>query len=311
MNAYDLIGDVHGHCDTLIRLLETLGYDRRRGHYSHPQRKAVFVGDLIDRGPKIRETLELVRDMVDRGAALAVMGNHEFNAIAYHTRHPDDPSTFLRKRIAKNVRQHFDTVQQVPPHELYEILDWFRRLPMWLDLGDLRVVHACWNVSRMEGIEKALKAFDGVSDEFMQSATDPDSDLFEAVEVVLKGPELELPEGVVVRDKDGHVRRKVRAKWFLPAVGLSLSEYAFGASAIAGESESGIPLDESAIIQADGYQPDAPPVFFGHYWLQGEKPYLLAPNVACLDFSVAKDGFLCCYRWDGERELQTDKLVWV
>lgn len=50
---YDLIGDIHGHAAELISLLELLGYDRHRGYYSHPARKAVFVGDFIDRGPQI------------------------------------------------------------------------------------------------------------------------------------------------------------------------------------------------------------------------------------------------------------------
>src|SRR5262245_18948201 len=83
---YDLIGDIHGHSDELVTLLEQLGYDRRQGHYSHPKRKAVLVGDFIDRGPQIREALCLVPPMVEQGAALAVMGNHEFNDVLPHTR---------------------------------------------------------------------------------------------------------------------------------------------------------------------------------------------------------------------------------
>ncbi len=98
---YDLIGDIHGHADELVFLLEQMGYDRRSGVYAHPQRRAVFVGDLIDRGPKIPEVLRIVRGMVEAGHALCVMGNHEFNALAYHTRHPDDPSRFLRNHDAR------------------------------------------------------------------------------------------------------------------------------------------------------------------------------------------------------------------
>lgn len=45
----------------------------------------IFLGDFIDRGPKIRETLQIVRAMVDAGTALAVMGNHEYNAICFHS----------------------------------------------------------------------------------------------------------------------------------------------------------------------------------------------------------------------------------
>lgn len=81
---YDLIGDIHGHADKLEELLRTLGYELKNGMYGHAERKLLFVGDYIDRGPKIRETLQLVRSMVDSGTAIALMGNHEYNALCFH-----------------------------------------------------------------------------------------------------------------------------------------------------------------------------------------------------------------------------------
>jgi len=51
----------------------------------------IFLGDFIDRGPKIREVLESVRSMVYEQAALAVMGDHELNALAFHTEDPAAP----------------------------------------------------------------------------------------------------------------------------------------------------------------------------------------------------------------------------
>lgn len=55
--SYDLIGDVHGCAQTLEHLLETLGYRRLGGVWRHSQRQALFLGDIIDRGPRIREAL--------------------------------------------------------------------------------------------------------------------------------------------------------------------------------------------------------------------------------------------------------------
>ena len=81
--GYDVIGDVHGCAVTLARLLERMGYRKERGVYRHPQRRAMFLGDIIDRGPRVREALHLVRDMVEQGEAQIVIGNHEFNAITY------------------------------------------------------------------------------------------------------------------------------------------------------------------------------------------------------------------------------------
>ena len=97
---YDIIGDIHGHADELVELLELLGYEDRNGHYRHPTRTAVFVGDFIDRGPQIREVLRLVRTMCESGSALAVMGNHEFNALAYDTPDPDNPGQFQPRSSA-------------------------------------------------------------------------------------------------------------------------------------------------------------------------------------------------------------------
>lgn len=60
---YDLIGDIHGCAGKLSALLKKLGYENRRGHFAHPVRSAVFLGDFIDRGPTIRETLRLVNEI--------------------------------------------------------------------------------------------------------------------------------------------------------------------------------------------------------------------------------------------------------
>src|SRR5262245_9314070 len=78
---FDIIGDLHGCFDELRELLTRLGYEiAEDGAYSvrAPEgRKAVFLGDLVDRGPKITETLKLVMSMVESGAALCVPGNHD------------------------------------------------------------------------------------------------------------------------------------------------------------------------------------------------------------------------------------------
>ena len=76
---FDIIGDVHGCCDELEELLEMLGYARVEGRaWTHPAgRKAVFLGDLVDRGPRIADTLATVMAMAEAGSALAVPGNHD------------------------------------------------------------------------------------------------------------------------------------------------------------------------------------------------------------------------------------------
>lgn len=85
---FDIIGDVHGCFDELCSLLNTLGYKISKVDNSgifdvHPPpgRKAIFLGDLVDRGPKTPEVMQLVMDMVDEGAALCVPGNHDIKLL--------------------------------------------------------------------------------------------------------------------------------------------------------------------------------------------------------------------------------------
>ena len=108
---YDIVGDIHGHADKLQRLLQRLGYEERDGIYRHASRQLIFVGDFIDRGPEIRRTLQIARAMVDAGTARAVMGNHEFNALLYHTKGPD--GEWLRPHNEKNTSQHQATLDQI------------------------------------------------------------------------------------------------------------------------------------------------------------------------------------------------------
>ncbi|MEI2742034.1 MAG: polynucleotide kinase-phosphatase [Candidatus Competibacter sp.] len=83
---FDLIGDIHGCYDELSELLARLGYQRRDGGaeptYRHPEgRKAVFLGDLVDRGPNVPAVLRLVMAMVGSGDALCVAGDHDVKLV--------------------------------------------------------------------------------------------------------------------------------------------------------------------------------------------------------------------------------------
>ncbi len=81
---FDVIGDVHGCCDELEQLLAELGYVHAGGAWRHEERRmAIFVGDLVDRGPGNLRVLELVMDMADAGSALSVLGNHDHKFVRW------------------------------------------------------------------------------------------------------------------------------------------------------------------------------------------------------------------------------------
>lgn len=80
----DIIGDVHGCYDELIALLADLGYTDNGETWAHPEgRKAVFAGDLVDRGPKTPEVLKLVMSMTATGNAYCVPGNHDIKLMRW------------------------------------------------------------------------------------------------------------------------------------------------------------------------------------------------------------------------------------
>ena len=218
MEGYDIIGDVHGCATKLKSLLGALGYRRNdwTGAYWHTNRQAVFVGDLIDRGKEQLLVLETVKAMADAGSAQIVMGNHEFNAIGFALEHPSGSGQFLRQHSDKNVKQHQEFLEQVTGTERSQYLEWFKTMPLWLDLGGLRVVHACWHQDSMNIVELELGSnrFNSL-DQFVR-ACDKRDPLYAAVEVLLKGPEVNLRQFDCpsYRDKDGHSRDEARVSWW-------------------------------------------------------------------------------------------------
>jgi hypothetical protein len=303
---FDLIGDVHGEHGKLVDLLRLLGYREQGGAWRHRDRTAVFVGDLIDRGPHQLATVGLVRAMVEAGAAHCILGNHEFNAIAWATEDLDLPGEFLRQHgKVGNRAQHQAFLQEVegtPQHE--QIIAWFKTLPLWLDLGDLRVVHACWHDESMELLRPRVGPNHTLTEEAIVLAGRKDHPVFEAIEVVCKGPEVPLPAGISFQDKEGKIRREVRVRWWQE----DLSTYRKAAIGPAGEMDMipDLPLPEGC----KRYAYAGPPVIFGHYWFSG-RPQVISKRFACLDYSVAKGGPLVAYRWDGEAELNDAKMAWA
>ena len=324
--GFDVIGDIHGCATALVDLLFAMGYERSGdGPFWHPCRQAIFVGDLIDRGPEQLRVLQIVKAMVDDGTARMVLGNHEFNALAYATEWPIGSGKYLRPhddpdnpRSAKNESQHKAFLTQLTADERSHYLDWFRTQPLWLDLGDIRVVHACWHQHSIDIARAALGGNHFTDLDQLVRASDEGDPLYIAVETLLKGPEISLAAHgqQPYLDKDGHSRKSARVRWWINGATTlrDLAEMGGGFSIAAGVLYPELPaIEVSAEYRSHVYEHQIP-VFYGHYWRRGEPKHLhdWTDFTACVDFSAVKGGKLTAYRWsEGDDRIQAGNYVTV
>ena len=152
----DIVGDVHGEIDALHDLMGVLGY---LSDGTHPAgRRLIFIGDLTDRGPDSPAVLELVSDLVSRGLAQCLLGNHELNLLReaikegngwyFDVNHDRTKAKFLDSRsLAAETRP--------------ALREFLAGLPIALEREDLRLVHAAWHPASVETIRStSLSAVD-------------------------------------------------------------------------------------------------------------------------------------------------------
>lgn len=302
---FDIIGDIHGQAKKLQHLLVKLGYQKSDQGFYHPEFKVIFVGDFIDRGPYQLETLHIVKEMIDNGNAYAVMGNHEFNAIGWMTKNQQKPDTFLRQHNHIHHKQHKVFLSQIGENsqQHQQWLNWFKSLPLFLDLNSIRIIHACWDNQVIDHIKPYLDHHNCLKESAIQAAFTPKTALFDYCEVLLKGKEITLPQGVYYQDKEGTTRHKSRVKWWLNHAD-TLNQLC-----LIPDDEQIDALQRKVDFPLDSYQ-DCKPVFFGHYWLTGT-PTIQSPYIACVDYSAALSlGKLVAYRWQGEAQLVNQHFIY-
>ena len=319
---YDIIGDIHGYATELKALLTKMDYQEIDGVWQHHERRVIFLGEFVDRGPEQVETVQIAKAMVEKSNALAVMGNHEFNAVCWDTEDPNNElnavawdttnyenrKEYLRPHTDKNYRQHREFLDQVVENSKLhkDFVAWFKTLPIFLDLPELRVVHACWSPKHLEQVSNYTNKDNRLLSNSWEKASREGSEAYNAIETLLKGLEISLPEGCSFLDKDGNSRTKIRTRWW--------AQESTTYRELAMVPDDVIELIPDKTIENDvlpGYDGEKP-VFIGHYWRTGE-PAPLTDHIACLDYSIAGDhgGKLCAYRWDGSARLQQENFVYV
>jgi hypothetical protein len=318
--TFDIIGDIHGELPALRALGRELGYDVDGG-WSHPERRfLIFLGDLVDRGAYSLEVADLVHDLVSRRRAVCIMGNHEYNLVAHHLKVPG----YLKPK-----RSNAPTIRSIEadPGRWKPVLDFFRTLPIALNLPDLRLIHACWNKDSLAKTEPILRGSPGddaddtlgwllnhvaLRSPFGETGLLPglpgdtsDKDADVPHEVLMKGFEVDAPEPF--KDNDGKLRTYIRAVWWKDGRELVLTDK----PQVFGHYWNAPPLKGHF----------APPHPSGHPALRawGEEMLRLCPpkgrlpltgDVACVDFhgiTRASSGLACigALRWP-ERQ-----IVWA
>ena len=308
--GFDVIGDVHGQAHKLERLLTNMGYTDNGATWAHPLRQAIFVGDLIDRGPRQTDVYRIARSMQQHGSALVIAGNHEFNAAAWHTPHTGTGKP-LREHSEKNFDQHKDFLIQIGSgtalHD--EIVQWFMTLPLWLDAdstGGLRVAHACWDPNAISLLAELTDDHNNLTPDLLQEAATRDTQEWRAVEHLLKGPEIPIDPPYL--DKGGHERDQARFQWWNPNANTRDQATWIPSDAKTSNGEVYPPIAAEPIEPPVSPYCDATPVVYGHYWFTGT-PAITGPYTACVDYSAGKGGPLVSYRWSGESELTADNFA--
>ncbi len=157
---FDIIGDVHGCAGELRVLLRRLGYRRpspRRAYRHLGGRRVIFLGDLVDRGPRVVEAVRIARSMVEQGHALCVPGNHDLSLLRRLNGRPRAASPGLRisldqigalpaDRRRRFAREYAGFIRSLPPH-------------LVLDGGRLAVAHAGLRDEHVGGDSPGVRRF--------------------------------------------------------------------------------------------------------------------------------------------------------
>ncbi len=169
----------------------------------HPKEKAIFVGDFINRGPQIRKTIGIIRKMVENDEALAILGNHEINAIIAHIK--DKKGNPLVKPPFKNFFAILKTINEFVNYseEWQSHLKWLRTLPLFLELDGFRVVHACWSDEAVQFINQNLPPGKIKKQVFRKIHKNPESELAQNIWILTKGLQFKMPRDLRIISNKG------------------------------------------------------------------------------------------------------------
>jgi hypothetical protein len=293
MTNYLFIGDLHGHASELKKLLGNAGFLPFGESFRHPNLKAAFVGDFINRGFENLACLRIVRAMVESGDAIAVPGNHEVIFLNYHQKDPRTKEYTMPNRngwnkLLQNTMQEFGN----HPKELDEMLRWLRLLPVVVEERDFNLVHACYDPDSIELLRDRTHGTFSLSEEhWLRIGLGEDSALTEALHTLTFGISIYLDTAQLFPGANLASQHAPRIRYWEDPTEKSLQETLFldDDKHLAGIGFLSLP--ESFYGAFRTYQEYETPLVHGHYCVQGELKNL-PQNIIIADRAVIKTGVL-------------------
>jgi len=299
-NALDFVGDIHGNAYKLKLLLDKLGYRKSDHSWSHPEgRKLVILGDFINSGFESKEVLSILKELWTEKVAYILVGNHEY-FLAWNYYRSGTRVLKTDNHLGEDYKRFLEEFEN-DRELLINYCEWIYSLPVYLEGENFRAVHAYWsrkNEKHLLKFNNILKFWNELEEEKKKKSKKLKTVLNETLSgkmaVFFVPCRMEKPE-------------QYRVKWWKNLYCKNLNEGIHTNRAVKCPD---IPIDHQILSDFEPYGENEKPIFFGHYWFQ-TLPYLLRNNVCCLDFGAAKGGYLTAYRWNGERILNANNLVWV
>jgi len=320
---YDVVGDTHGYAKKLDRLLVNMEYPLIGGEFApHPEGRILwFAGDYVNRGPESIELTQRIEGLFNRGIAKGVLGNHDYDVVLWATPDPRRPGEFLRPHAEAGYgeRHGFLKALSADPELCKSTINFFKTLPLYLEQDNYRLVHACWH---QESID-LLKRHDCMTDDGRLTEKgwrvggDVGSPLKRAIDILLKGPQERLGEGLSYLDWDGKNQDTARLAWWkedAAIVGEAFSSSCFPDirpfAALPYKQDEETQITKEIRMGLRDLPADVK-IFIGHIWESGD-PKPLSDKVACVDYGSGDHGKLVAYRTvRGETELKARNFFWV
>ena len=170
------------------------------------------------------------------------------------------------------------------------------------------MVHACWSDQHIDTLRPG-RVDAHWTDETLRAAGTKATPEYDACEVILKGPEVEVPTGFEYLDKGGHRRRSARYAWWSDAPPTYANRLVLPPNTTTwdGTPHPGFP-DTAIPPPLPTQELERTPTIVGHYWFTGT-PTVIDEHTACVDYSAGAGGPLVAYRWSGETTLSDEHFI--